>query len=149
MTLFEKVVLMLEDGVLDEEESSELFIILRKLSGDASEIGELAKPSTLPLDTPTPDIKFDNKLFLFTGTFAFGNRNQCKEVTESLGGLCAKGVTKSLNYLVLGTYVTDSLAHENFGRKIEKAMEYRSKGIPLALITAEHWAFSENINQNQ
>jgi len=49
-------------------------------------------------------------------------------------------VTKKLNYLVLGSYVTDSWAHETFGRKIEKAMDYRDSGVPLAIITEEHWA---------
>ena len=146
INLLEKVGSMLEDGVLDNDESSELLNILRSLSGEQSEIGELAKTSNLPLDIPSPDVVFKERLFLFTGTFAFGNRNQCKEATESLGGTCAKGVTKSLNYLVLGTYVTDSWVHENFGRKIEKAMGYRDEGIPLAIITEEHWAKSGNIS---
>jgi hypothetical protein len=41
---------------------------------------------------------------------------------------------------VLGTYVTSSWAHETFGRKIEKAIEYRDNGLPLIIITEEHWA---------
>ena len=69
-------------------------------------------------------------------------------MTESLGGINAKGVNKSLNYLVLGTYVTDSWAHENYGRKIEKAMEYRERGVPLVIITEEHWANAGNITVN-
>lgn len=83
--------------------------------------------------------------FLFTGTCAFGNRKQCQEATDSLGGINAKGVNKSLNYLVLGTYVTDSWAHENYGRKIEKAMVYRDKGVDLVIITEEHSANAGNI----
>jgi hypothetical protein len=54
---------------------------------------------------------------------------------SSLGGINAKGVNKTLNYLVLGTYMTDSWAHENYGRKIERAMEYREKGVDLVIIT--------------
>jgi hypothetical protein len=49
-------------------------------------------------------------------------------------------VTKNLDYLVLGTYVTDSWIHENFGRKIEKAMGYRDSGLDLVIVTEEHWA---------
>ena len=56
-----------------------------------------------------------------------------------MGGTNAKGVTKTLNYLVLGTYVTDSWIHESYGRKIEKAMEYRSGGMPLLIVSEEHW----------
>jgi|TARA_Y100000310_G_C20615814_1_gene780558 NAD-dependent DNA ligase len=140
--LLEKVSSMLEDGHLDNEESAELLGILSRVSGESSELGELAKTTSLPVDDPAPTINFESMSFLFTGTCAFGTRRECQDATESLGGLTSKGVTKSLDYLVLGTYVTDSWAHENFGRKIEKAMEYRGKGILLAIVTEEHWAKS-------
>ena len=57
----------------------------------------------------------------------------------------SKKCNKSLNYLVLGTYVSESWIHENFGRKIEKAMGYRDGGLPLAIITEEHWASSGGV----
>lgn len=142
LNLLQRVDVMLEDGVLDADESTELMGILRKISGQPSELGEIAKTSTLPLDDPLPEIYFDGYRFLFTGTCAFGTRRQCQEATESLGGMVSKGVNKSLHYLVLGTYVTDSWAHETFGRKIEKAIQYRAGGVPLAIVTEEHWAES-------
>ncbi len=140
LNLLNKVSEMLEDGILDEEESSELFSILHSISGDKTELGEVSKTSTLPVCDPAPQVEFAGKNFLFTGTCAFGTRKQCQEAIESLGGINSKGVTKKLDYLVLGTYVTDSWAHESFGRKIEKAMEYRESGLPLVIITEEHWA---------
>lgn len=140
INLLEKVSAMLEDGVLDAEESQELLSILRCISGEESEIGELSKTTTLPITDPLPPITFQGMTFLFTGTCAFGTRKQCHDATESLGGNIAKTVTKSLDYLVLGTYVTDSWIHENFGRKIEKAVEYRDNGVPIVIITEEHWA---------
>ncbi|MGH8273630.1 MAG: BRCT domain-containing protein [Gammaproteobacteria bacterium] len=137
--LLEKVSAMLEDGVLDADESKELLSVLGKITGNTSVVGELAKTSTLPLNDPMPSITFRDRSFLFTGTCAFGTRKQCHDATESLGGRCVGGVSKSLDFLVLGIYVTDSWAHENFGRKIEKAVEYRNNGIPIAIITEEHW----------
>ena len=102
-------------------------------------LGELTKPTSLPINKPKPTIIFPGMTFLFTGTCAFGTRSQCQAAIETLGGLNAGSVTKPLNYLVLGTYVTDSWAHETFGRKIEKAMEYRNSGVPLVIVTEEHW----------
>lgn len=131
---------MLSDGVLDDDEAKELMSILQQISGESSELGEVAKTASLPIDNPAPSLTFQGKSFLFTGTCAFGTRKQCQAAVESLGGTNAKGVTKSLDYLVLGTYVTDSWVHETFGRKIEKAMEYRNTGVPLCIITEEHWA---------
>lgn len=142
LNLLQKVDSMLEDDVLDAEESAELMSLLRRISGESSALGELAKTSTLPINNPMPAILFEGRYFLFTGTCAFGTRRQCQEVIESLGGVNAKGVTKTLNYLILGTYVTDSWAHETFGRKIEKAVQYREEGMPLAIVTEHHWAES-------
>ncbi|MFA0813537.1 BRCT domain-containing protein [Microbulbifer epialgicus] len=140
LNLLDKVSGMLSDGVLDKEESAELLAILESISGEISEYGEVPKTSTLPICTPPPSIHFIGKAFLFTGTCAYGSRKECQEVIDSLGGVNAPRVTKSLDYLVLGTYVTDSWIHESFGRKIEKAVEYRDSGLPLAIVTEEHWA---------
>ncbi|WP_461517324.1 BRCT domain-containing protein [Porticoccus sp.] len=140
LNLLRKVTEMLEDGILDDEESSELLAILRLISGEKAELGEVAKTSTLPICLPPPNIEFKGSVFLFTGTCAYGTRKQCQEAIESLGGINASSVTKELDYLILGTYVTDSWAHESFGRKIEKAMEYRESGLPISIVTEEHWA---------
>lgn len=142
LNLLDRVSAMLEDGVLDREEAQELLAALQQISGEPSEFGELAKTGSLPLDRPAPPIVFEGSTFLFTGTCAFGTRKECHAATEKLGGVNTKGVTKTLDYLVLGTYVTDSWAHETFGRKIEKAMEYRDAGVPLAIVSEEHWASS-------
>lgn len=139
LNLLNKVSEMLEDGVLDQYESKELLIILHSISGEKSELGEISKTSKLPICTPPPEIDFTDKSFLFTGTCAYGTRKYCQSAIDSLGGINAKSVTKTLDYLVLGTYVTDSWAHESFGRKIEKAMEYRESGLPITIITEEHW----------
>lgn len=143
--LFAKVQDMLSDDVLDQEEASELLLTLRHISGDQSEPDEVAKPATLPVCNPAPEVVFPDRSFLFTGTCAFGSRKQCQEAVLTLGGQCSKSVTLSLNYLVIGTYVTDSWVHETFGRKIEKAMTYRDQGAPLAIVTEEHWLQSAGL----
>ncbi|WNO10493.1 BRCT domain-containing protein [Teredinibacter sp. KSP-S5-2] len=139
LNLLNKVTQMLEDGVLDQEESVELHKILEQISGEPTALGELAKTSVLPICSPAPKLRFEDKKFLFTGTFAYGTRKQCQEAIAALGGVSIKNVTKDLDYLILGVYVSDSWAHETFGRKIEKAIEYRDAGVPLSIITEEHW----------
>lgn len=140
LNLLEKLDSMLEDGVLDSEESAELISTLWKIAGGTAELGELAKTSNLPVDHPMPEVEFDGNSFLFTGTCAYGTRKQCQALIDDLGGVNAGSVNKSLDYLVLGTYVTDSWIHESFGRKIEKAMDYREKGHGVVIVTEEHWA---------
>jgi len=130
---------MLADGILDDDESKELCSLLQQLSGEHSEVGEIAKATTLPLCNPVPDIEFAESRFLFTGTFAFGTRQLCHGATESIGGICDKRVTKKLQYLVVGTYVTDSWKHESFGNKIKKAVEYRGEGESISIVSESHW----------
>lgn len=139
VNLLLRVEAMLKDGVLDDEEQAELISLLRRLNGDESTPGELKKPSSLPLDSPVPEVIYANRSFLFTGTFVFGTRADCKSAVERFGGRNASGVSKSLDYLVIGSYVTDSWAHESFGRKIEKAASYRDAGAELSIIAEEDW----------
>jgi NAD-dependent DNA ligase len=139
LNLLDRVSAMLEDGFLDPDESAELLVLLRQLAGEPSVVGELAKSASLPIDDPMPRLEFPDRCFVFTGTCAFGTRKECHAATEALGGRIATGVTKSVNYVVLGTYVTDSWVHETYGRKIEKAMKYREDGVPMAIVTEEHW----------
>jgi len=145
INLLSKVDTMLEDGILDSDESTDLLSLLHKITGEPSEVGELAKTTSLPINDPAPFVSFDGKFFLFTGTCVYGTRKQCKSAIEKLGGINAKGVNKNLDYLVLGTYVTDSWIHESYGRKIEKAMQYRDEGIPITIITEEHWTIEGNV----
>lgn len=140
INLLGRVSVMLEDGVLDADESSELLATLRGIAGPDASIGELAHPTTLPLDVPQPLVEFAGSRFVFTGTCVFGTRAQCAAATVERGGIVAGNVTKQTSFLVLGTYVTDSWIHETYGRKIEKAMEYRDAGVPVAIISEEHWA---------
>lgn len=145
VNLLAKVDAMLQDKVLDSDESAELLSVLRDLAGEPSVIGELAKATSLPINRPVPPVTFPEKCFVFTGTCVYGTRQQCHEATAALGGVIAGGVTKAVDYLVLGTYVTDSWAHETYGRKIEKAMKYREQGVALAIVTEEHWANEGNL----
>ena len=114
INLLGKVDAMLSDGVLDSDESAELLTLLHKITGESSEMDELAKTTSLPIDEPAPSVNFQGKLFLFTGTFVYGTRKQCQSAVENLGGINANGVIKKLDYLVLGTYVTDSWIHESY-----------------------------------
>lgn len=138
--LLNKVEIMMSDNLLDKDESQELLAILRQFSGEESQIGELAKATTLPIDQPTPAIEFQDKIFVLTGTFSYGTRKECEETIERLNGKTAKNITKNTDYMVIGSYVTDSWKHETFGRKIEKAIEYKNKGISIKIVTEDSWA---------
>lgn len=138
--LYELVSEILRDGFVDEDERTQLFETLNALGDTTFELGEVLKPTTLPLCSPPPDIAFAGKRFCFTGTFNFGRRNDCQLAVEDRGGF-AGSLTQETDYLVIGAYVTDSWRHSSFGNKIVKAVEMRDqKDVPISIVAEHHWA---------
>jgi NAD-dependent DNA ligase len=92
-------------------------------------------------DAPAPEITFKGRSFCLTGVFQFadGDRNQCEEAIRARGGVCWQHPNHDLNYLVIGTFVEDSWAHEGYGRKIEKALEYKQTGAQSKIISEASW----------
>lgn len=136
--LLSRVDAILADKHLNPEEGMELFDTLKNFSGGDFELGELQKSTSLPVDRPPPDILFPGTLFCFTGTFAYGSRRECEKAVIGKGGAIGS-LTMQTNYLVIGIYATDSWAHSPYGRKIEKAVGWRTKGHPISIVGESHW----------
>ena len=140
--IYQRVYEMLSDDVLDSEEEGELMAMLLALQGGTLEEHNnqaIAESSTLPLCEPAPVIDFDGKLFVVTGHFASNSRKVVKAQIESLGGIVKSGITKKTDYLVIGEVGSRDWQHSTFGRKIEKAIEYREQNCPVAIISEQHW----------
>lgn len=138
--VYKRINQVLADGVIDEDERKYLTETLDSLIGGTMQ--ETGATEGLSTNLPVEDVELvdlDGNLFCFTGTFLYGTRAACHKATESAGGVAAKGITKKLNYLVIGTNTTQSWANTSFGRKIEKAVDYRNSGIPLAIISEACW----------
>lgn len=136
-----RVAQMLEDGVIDAEERTELLSILQSLVGEkpiAEHISSFA--TTLPLTSPVPEISFKGKTFCFTGKFAFGQRKDCEKAVADAGGIPKGSVTSSLDYLVVGLMGNEDWAHSTFGRKIQQAIDFNTKGRNIAILAEDAWA---------
>ena len=138
-TLYARVDEVLEDGIADIDECHELFVTLNALSDGGFELGETLKSTTLPLCSPAPALIFSGRSYCFTGTFNFGRRSQCEAKVIERGGKCTS-LTKQTDVLVIGVYATESWKHSSFGNKILKACELRDSGLPIAIVSEEHWA---------
>jgi len=137
-TLYERISEIIRDGLVDEDEKAQLLDTLTQFAERDFELGELLKPATLPICHPAPDLTFRNQNYCFTGTFIYGQRKHCEEAILVRGGKVGS-VTKKLNVLVIGSYVTDSWKHSSFGDKILKAYKYREEGLPISIVTEKHW----------
>ncbi|TGX52891.1 NAD-dependent DNA ligase [Sphingomonas gei] len=138
-TLYDRVNAILRDGVADAEECSELLDTLNRFANRDFELGEVLKPTGLPLCDPAPVLTFTGTSYCFTGTFNYGQRKYCEQAVEARGGSCG-GLRKSTNVLVIGAYATSSWKHSSFGNKILQACEWRDVGLPISIVAEEHWA---------
>lgn len=128
----------LSDGFIDDDERKELFDTLSQLTGPYLEGGELLQPTSLPLTKPAPPLFFNARRYCFTGTFMYGQREECEKAVFALGGECAS-LTKKTDYLVIGTYITESWKHSICGNKILRAVELQEQGSEIAIVNESHW----------
>lgn len=136
--LYDRLHTMLADGRLDDDEQRDLLSLIMSIASPRDNFGDVV-PAQLPINTPAPPVLFEDRNFCFTGVFDFGSRADCQAAVERLGGISAKGITKKLHYLVIGSVGSEVWKHTSFGTKITKAIAYREAGAPLAIISEEHW----------
>lgn len=137
--LYRRVRTMLQDNFLDETERQELFETLAAFGSERIEAGESMKSTTLPLSDPAPVIVFPGMRYAFTGTFNYGHRGLCEEITTQRGAEVGS-LTAKTHFLIIGAYATESWKHSSFGNKILKACEMQGKGLPVHIVSEDHWA---------
>lgn len=141
--LYRQLTEIMRDGFLDHDESADLMdTLVRFVGGETHDAAaETASLSTaLPLDDPEPVIVYPGSLFVVTGTFSFGVRSAVCQEIESRGGLSGSSPTKKTRYLIIGDLGSRDWKHSNCGRKIEKAIQLRDEGCPLAIVSERHWS---------
>ncbi|MCK4620680.1 MAG: hypothetical protein KAT62_00555 [Desulfuromonadales bacterium] len=130
----------LEDGLLDKEESADLLQLIQDVAGEKHQTLIPTNMSTSCFDKPQPTLVFPEKSFCLTGKFAMGPRKSCEQEVIDLGGVTTKNILKSTDYLVIGSIGSTDWIHTSFGRKIERAKELQAEGLPIAIISEDHWA---------
>ena len=81
-----------------------------------------------------PAIEFTQRKFCLTGTSQRYFRSHFEKVIMDLGGVVKKGVTRDLDYLILGAEGNPCWAYSCYGRKVEQAMNYRRAGSLLLIV---------------
>lgn len=132
------------DGVCDAEEREELRVVMQALCGYEDSPQALPQApnlsTTLPLCSPQPQLDFEGQQFVVTGKFAYGPRTAVFEAIERMGGVPTDSApTKASNYLVVGVFSSRDWVNTSHGRKIEKAVDLRTKGSGIRIISEAHW----------
>ncbi len=138
-TLYQRIDEVLRDGTASDEECAELMETLNSFSNRDFELGEVLKSTTLPLCDPPPALSFDGRAYCFTGTFVYGKRKDCEQAVMERGALCGS-LTMKTDFLVIGTYATESWKHSAMGNKIIRACQWRDEGLRISIVSEEHWS---------
>jgi len=135
--LAERVREVLLDGVIDDEERSDLRRFIEQAAGiEGTERFDL--PTTLPLTQPEPHVEFDGRRFCLTGTFVFGPRKVVSSEIAKWGGEVVDSIGRA-DFLIIGACVSDAWKFTTHGRKIEEAVSLVESGRRLAIISEQHW----------
>lgn len=131
---------VLQDGKVTDEERQYLIATLQQLIGGTEE--DLAEPdhvTEMAIDR-SATVTIRNSLFCLTGDFVFAPRKLCEQTITKRGGLVSSSVTKKVTYVVVGGLGSTEWKHGSFGAKIQKAIEYRKKGVPIFIVHEDQWA---------
>jgi NAD-dependent DNA ligase len=136
----DRLVTIFEDGAVGDDERQDLAALLLDMVGEPEDLtGTMDRATRAGFDDPVPSILFEGRTFVLTGRFAYGARRRCEQTVTDRGGRVLPGVTTRTDYVVVGTFESVAWRAPTFGTKIEKAVESRSKGHPVAIIAEEHW----------
>ena len=138
--LYRRLRRIFDDGHASGSERDDLAGLMEELVGGTSgTVGGETATTGLPLDDPQPSLEVPDRVFVFTGRFAYGTRRTCEEAVRQLAGWAESGLTKRADYLIIGTFASRDWVQTSYGTKILKAVEYREKYSAPAIVSEQHW----------
>jgi len=136
--VYDRIRAVKSDGIIDQTEHEDLHSLLRDLTGEGQKNDIHGSVASVFSDTIDGFDHLDQNL-CFTGKFLFGTRKQCEEKARALGAKTASGVSQKVSVVVIGTVTSRDWRFDNFGRKIELALELRKRyGLPT-ILSEEQW----------
>ncbi len=116
------------DGIIDKDER---ILLLNTLSDFAAGINSKPVVENIYDDV---EIMFEDRNFVFTGALKFGTRKKAQQAVTDLGGVCVPSLPTRTDYLIVGDLGSESWRHSRFGRKIEKAINFKEDGFDIKII---------------
>ena len=129
------------DGRLESRERVRLSAMLSQLADNTSGLASGFPLATdLPITRPEPEVIFEGQTFVFAGEMAYGPTHLCEREVIELGGTCERGINRRTDYVVIGALGAGDWSQGHFGPLVDEVVQYRARGVPIAVITEEHWA---------
>jgi len=128
------------DNIITADELDDLKELVADLSGDDfTKTGDVDGSIGQVFCDVLDSFNIHGKTFCFTGKFLSGTRNHCHTQVESRGAYTKTSVTHDVDVLVIGTVTSRDWRFQNFGRKIERALEQRNETGSPTILSEEQW----------
>lgn len=128
---------ILADGKIDEDEREMVKAFFKDLTISSELSNEDKGTQHLAVSgvcASCPDIMFDNKSFCITGESKKAARNEIVCMIKNEGGVIIGNVRENLDYLIVCSAGNQCWAFSCYGRKIEKAINYRKSGSRIVIV---------------
>lgn len=128
---------VLSDQKIDPQEQKELlefFSEFTSIKPKGSELSEKGTYTVKGICAAAPVINFEESIFCFTGEARSKTRDELSSLVINRGGKVAKGVSKKINYLVVGSEGNPCWMYACYGLKIERAMTLRKEGHAIVIV---------------
>lgn len=86
-----------------------------------------------------PDHLFFDQLLVFTGSFDYFVKDEARRWIEEIGGHYSDGLTKSTNFLVVGTQNPSVVGPDGLSAKQRKAIKYNQEGCDIEILTEKEF----------
>ena len=125
-----------EDGIITNEERADLLTTVKQFVGPDLEPGDITvEASTAVWEDKVESMNIAGSTFCLTGDFVSGDRNSVDTLLKCLGASTSPNMSKEVDYLVIGTLASKNWLYTSHGRKIEKALLLKRKGVDVIIIT--------------
>lgn len=118
--IFDALTQALADGTLDQEEEKILFAIFDQFLN--------------PSQTCACGIHLSGKICCLTGDFSRGTKADVEKHIENCGGFCIPGITREVDYLIVGGQGSEAWIYGNYGTKVKKALQMQEKGHRIQIV---------------
>lgn len=123
-TIFTTINRVLADRIITADEHRELLVLFQSF------LKPIEKKKEACLD-------LTGKKVCLTGNFMNGTKNDIGELVVENGGVMSSGVSRKTNVVIVGGEGSKDWSYGNFGTKVRKAMELKSKGFEIHILSEE------------
>ncbi len=133
---------VLKDGIVTVEEKALVerlfleFVDTNTLANYSNEeVASIKENITLGgICALAPEINLENATVVLTGKSKKCSKLEFASIVNRLGATAVGGVSKKVNYLIVGAAGNPCWSYACYGRKIEKAIELRTQGVPIIIV---------------